>query len=40
MQAEELRNYQVQKLFFTCELEIEVVYFSGIQKNKKGQSKS
>jgi hypothetical protein len=28
------------KMFIICELEIEVVYFSDIQKKKKGQSKS
>lgn len=40
MQVKELKNYQVQKVFIICELGIEVVYFSDIQKKKKGQSKS
>lgn len=40
MQVEELKNYQVQKVFIICELGIEVVYFSHIQKKKKEQSKS
>ena len=35
MQVEELKNYQAQKVFFICELGIEVVCFSDIQKKKK-----
>ena len=36
MQVEELKNYQVQKVFIICELGIEVIYFSDIQNKKKG----
>jgi hypothetical protein len=38
-QAEELKNYQVRKLFIICELGIKLVYFSDIQKKKEGQSR-
>ena len=37
MQAEELKNYRVQKRFFICVQVGKLVYFLSIQKKKKEQ---